>query len=61
MGVLKDWLKVQMYVRPFCSKQSNRMPVLLGADEYDWWLRGSVQDVIAFQYRRLLDDALTVV
>jgi putative SOS response-associated peptidase YedK len=30
---------------------NDRMPVLLEPDEYDRWLQGSIQDVIAFQYR----------
>ena len=30
---------------------NDRMPVLLGSDEYDRWLHGSIQDVIAFQFR----------
>lgn len=30
---------------------NDRMPVLLEADEHDRWLQGSIQDVIAFQYR----------
>jgi len=30
---------------------NDRMPVLLGRDEYDRWLHGSIQDVIGFQFR----------
>ena len=30
---------------------NDRMPVLLERDEYDRWLRGSIQDVVEFQYR----------
>lgn len=30
---------------------NDRMPVLLGADEYDRWLHGTIEDVIAFQFR----------
>lgn len=30
---------------------NDRMPVLLAPDEYDRWLHGSIQDVIAFQFR----------
>ncbi|KKW92513.1 SOS response-associated peptidase family protein [Sphingobium chungbukense] len=30
---------------------NDRMPVLLNPHEYDEWLRGSIQDVIRFQYR----------
>ncbi len=30
---------------------SGRMPVLLGADKYDCWLHGSIQDVTGFQFR----------
>jgi putative SOS response-associated peptidase YedK len=34
-------------IRPY----NDRMPVLLNADEWQSWLHGSVQDVIAFQFR----------
>lgn len=34
-------------IRPF----NDRMPVLLDASEWERWLRGSIQDVIAFQFR----------
>lgn len=34
-------------IRPF----NDRMPVLLDAGEWDRWFRGSIQDVIAFQFR----------
>lgn len=30
---------------------NDRMPVLLGRGEYDRWLRGSISDVIEFQFR----------
>ncbi|MFA6125334.1 SOS response-associated peptidase family protein [Sphingomonas sp.] len=30
---------------------NDRMPTLLARDEYDHWLHGSIQDVIAFQFR----------
>lgn len=41
-------------IRPF----NDRMPVLLDAGEWERWLRGSIQDVIAFQFRepRLAED-----
>ena len=28
-----------------------RMPVILAPDEYERWLKGSIEDVIAFQFR----------
>jgi putative SOS response-associated peptidase YedK len=34
-------------IRPF----KDRMPVLLERQEYDRWLHGSIEDVIAFQFR----------
>lgn len=34
-------------IRPF----NDRMPVLLKPEEYDRWLHGSIQDVIAIQFR----------
>jgi len=34
-------------IRPF----NDRMPVLLDVSEWQRWLRGSIQDVIAFQFR----------
>ncbi len=34
-------------IKPF----NDRMPVLLKPDEYDRWLHGSIQDVIAIQFR----------
>lgn len=34
-------------IRPF----NDRMPVLLERKEYDRWLHGSIEDVIAFQFR----------
>lgn len=40
---------------------NDRMPVLLGANEYDRWLHGTIQDVIGFQFRPPLDDARTVI
>lgn len=30
---------------------NERMPVLLDPGEYDWWLHGSIRDVIGFQFR----------
>jgi putative SOS response-associated peptidase YedK len=30
---------------------NDRMPVLLGPQEYDQWLHGSIEDVIGFQFR----------
>lgn len=40
---------------------NDRMPVLLAQKEYDRWLHGSIQDVIAFQFRPPLAGARTVV
>ena len=37
----------------------NRMPVLLHEEDYDVWLRGSLEDVMAFQ-GRCFPDELTV-
>lgn len=34
-------------VRPY----NDRMPAILAPDEYDRWLHGTIQDVIAFQFR----------
>lgn len=33
------------------AETNERMPVLLDPGEYDWWLHGSIQDVIGFQFR----------
>jgi putative SOS response-associated peptidase YedK len=30
---------------------NDRMPVLLGRNEYERWLHGSISDVIEFQFR----------
>ena len=40
---------------------NDRMPVLLGRDEHARWLHGSIQDVIAFQFRPPLAAAQMVV
>ena len=34
----------------------DRMPVLLHPDEYDHWLHGSFDDLVAFQQRCFPDD-----
>ncbi|HEX4693620.1 SOS response-associated peptidase family protein [Sphingomonas sp.] len=40
---------------------NDRMPVLLARDEYDRWLHGSIQDVIAFQFRPpIADDGMAI-
>lgn len=44
-------------VMPF----NDRMPVLLGRDEYARWLHGPIEDVIAFQFRPPLAAARMVV
>ena len=36
----------------------NRMPVLLLPDEYDRWLNGSFDDLIAFQERSFLPELI---
>ena len=36
----------------------DRMPVLLMPDEYDRWLRGSIDDLLAFQNRCFPDDLI---
>ena len=33
------------------AETNERMPALLDPGEYDWWLRGTIQDVIGFQFR----------
>jgi len=33
------------------AETNERMPVLLDPGEYDWWLHGSIRDVIGFQFR----------
>jgi hypothetical protein len=35
----------------------SRMPVLLHVEDYDRWLRGSLEDVIAFQNRCFPDES----
>jgi hypothetical protein len=40
-------MKANEKIRPL----NDRMPVLLKPDEYERWLHGSIEDVIAFQYR----------
>ncbi|WP_354958130.1 SOS response-associated peptidase family protein [Sphingobium sp. CECT 9361] len=37
-----------------------RMPVLLQTDEYDQWLHGSLDDVLAFQSRTFSDDLIAL-
>ena len=37
-----------------------RMPVLLRPNDYERWLHGTVQDVIAFQFREMSADRLVV-
>lgn len=37
-----------------------RMPVLLRPNDYERWLHGTVQDVIAFQFREMPADRLVV-
>lgn len=48
-GLMTDCNEV---VRPV----HNRMPVLLHEEDYDRWLRGSLEDVIAFQERCFPDE-----
>lgn len=36
---------------------NNRMPVLLGPEDHDRWLHGTVTDVIGFQYRQPIASA----
>jgi putative SOS response-associated peptidase YedK len=38
----------------------DRMPVLLHEEDYDRWLRGSLEDVIAFQTRCYPDDLIQI-
>lgn len=42
-------------------RYNDRMPVLLGPDEYERWLHGSIQDVIGFQFRAPMAPARTIV
>ena len=51
-GLMTDCNEV---VRPV----HNRMPVLLHEEDYDLWLRGSLEDVVSFQ-GRCFPDELTV-
>ena len=41
-----------MTANPLVEPYNDRMPVLLTSDEYDRWLRASIQDVIGFQFRQ---------
>jgi len=52
-GLMTDCNEV---VRPV----HNRMPVLLHVEDYDRWLRGSLEDVISFQ-QRCFPDGLTTI
>lgn len=38
----------------------DRMPVLLHRDEYDRWLNGSFDDLLAFQRRVFLSEGIDV-
>lgn len=38
----------------------DRMPVLLHPHEYDQWLRGSLEDVVAFQKREFPDELIEI-
>ena len=52
-GLMTDCNEV---VRPV----HNRMPVLLHEEDYDVWLRGSLDDVMAFQGRCFPDEITTI-
>ncbi|UVO50132.1 SOS response-associated peptidase family protein [Sphingomonas sp. SUN019] len=58
-----EWGDVYSGVMTNCNEAirpvHNRMPVLLQPDEYDQWLRGEFDDVLAFQ-ERCFPDALIV-
>lgn len=45
---------------PAVAPLNPRMPVLLRPDEYDRWLHGSVEDVIAFQFRQYPAERLAI-
>ena len=45
---------------PAVASLNPRMPVLLRADEYDRWLHGSVEDVIAFQFPEYPTERLAI-
>ncbi len=57
-----EWGPVYSGVMTECNEAirpvHDRMPVLLHADEYDRWLRGSFDDLIAFQERCFPDDLI---
>jgi putative SOS response-associated peptidase YedK len=38
----------------------DRMPVLLLPEDYDRWLRGSLEDVVAFQQRSFPDELIEI-
>lgn len=40
-----------MYANDLVKPYNDRMPLLVGPDEYDRWLHGAITDVIAMQYR----------
>jgi putative SOS response-associated peptidase YedK len=47
-------MEANALIMPF----NERMPVLLQANEWDRWLHGSIQDVIAFQFRPPMPSAM---
>jgi putative SOS response-associated peptidase YedK len=40
---------------------NDRMPVLVGADEHERWLHGTIQDVIGLQFREPIEPSRIVV
>jgi putative SOS response-associated peptidase YedK len=59
-----EWGPVYTGVMTDCNEAirpiHNRMPVLLQPDEYDTWLRGSFEDVVALQERCFPDDLIQI-
>jgi len=51
---------VAVLVVPAIRPLHDRMPVLLHPDEYDQWLRGTFEDLLAFQQRRFPDDLIEI-
>ena len=50
-----------MTANSLVAETNDRMPVLLAPSEYDAWLRGSIRDVIGFQFREPVEAERMVV
>jgi putative SOS response-associated peptidase YedK len=59
-----EWGDVYSGVMTDCNEAirpvHDRMPVLLQPDEYDHWLHGSFDDVLAFRNRCFPDDLIEI-